>query len=264
MGSKIFIWKNLADWRGAIEEIIPQEISKELIEEIRANRENFKYTDDLSCFKGTYLKFGDYSLLEDAFVTYFPARFEFVRMYHCCRPSDTGSYYEKGILPLDSHEAEEKFKSLFIGNPRFPAVTESLIDEAISSMAGSCSRHGHVYFGIDDRFLVRYCSPYLAYGSEYVQCLVAYLERTLGCHAKSELEKMGTPSVFKVNMPVGQLSSGELMELARRALPAWAFAIAHDKNEAGIGDFSIEIEHGLPPQFIAGHYHPVLHRDRVT
>ena len=254
----MFIWKNLTDWRGTIEEIIPQEISKELIDEIRANQENF------SCFKDTYIKFGDYTLLEDSFVTYFPTQFKFVRMYHSCRPSDTGSYYEKGILPLDSHEAEEKFKSLFMVNPRFPAVTESLVDEAISSMAGSCSRYDHVYFGMDDRYLVEYCSPYLAYGSEYVQCLVAYLERKLGCHTKSELEKTGTPTVFEVNMPVGKFSSGELRELARYVLSAWSFAVAHDKNEVGIVDFSIKIEHGLPPKLIAGHYHPVLDRDKLS
>ena len=258
MSTKIFIWKNFADWHGIIEEMLLQGSRKKIVERIRKNRECFKYIDDLNLFKTFYSEFGDYSILEDTFVTDFPLRFPFVRMYHCCRPTDTRSYYAKGICVLDLNEANERFRNMFLDNPSCPNINKSHIDNAISSMAGSYKRHGYIYFGLDDRFLITYCNHYLIYGSEYINGLAAFLEKELGCPAKSELKKYGMSTIFEVNIPVKQISSGELRELAQYLLPAWSFAIAHDKNEIGKVDVSIEIDHNLSPELIVGHYHPTL------
>lgn len=256
MDTKAFIWKDFIDWRSEIEEMIPQGICKELIESIRKCRQNFRFVDEFNLFKNLYSEFDNYSVLEDAFVTNFPLRFASIRMYHCCRPIDTESYYSKGIRVLDSNETNRRFRDLFLNNPSFPEITEFHIEQAISSMADSYMRHGYVYFAIDDRFLITYCSHYLVYGSEYIQAMAAFLERELKCGAKSELKKVGRPTVFKADMPVGKIRNAEMRELAEDIFPAWAFAIAHDRKETGKVDFSIEIEQGLQPELIVGHYHP--------
>ncbi len=261
MTIKTFIWKDLINWRSEIEEMIPQVVCKEFIESIRECRQKFRYVDELNLFKKLYLEFDNYSVLKDDFVINFPVRFASIRMYHCCRPIDTESYYSKGICVLDSNEANRKFKDLFLNNPSFPEIAESHIEQAISSIADSYMRHGYVYFAIDDRFLITYCSHYLVYGSEYIQALAAFLERELKCGAKSELKKVGRPTVFEVDMPVGKISNVEMRDLAEDIFPAWAFAIAHNRNETGTADFSIEIEQGLQPELIVGHYHPDLPDD---
>jgi hypothetical protein len=260
MPKKTFAWKNFLEWRNDIEEMIPKGICKELTKKIRGRRENFKYSDDLDFFIKLYSELGDYSILENAFVANFPLRFPFVRMYHCCRPTDTNSYYSKGICVLDSNMANEEFRNLFLNNPLFPEVTKSHIEQAISNRAGSHMRHDYVYFGIDDRFLIKHCSHYLVYGSEYMKGLAAFLNRKLGCNAKSELKKIGKPTVFEVDMPVENINSEEMIELSQFVFSAWSFAIARDRTETGKLDFAIEIDNGFPPELIVGHYHPHLKR----
>jgi len=135
MNSKVFIWKSFLSWRKEIEEMFPIEDCSKLIQTIQNHRMEIKYTDQLDLFKTLYSDFGVYHDLEDAFVTEFPFRFPFVRMYHCCRPVDTNSYYSEGIRILDTNQANKTFRDLFFTNPRFPQISRSQVDEAINSMA---------------------------------------------------------------------------------------------------------------------------------
>ncbi len=256
MLTKSFIWNDIMNWRSDIEEMIPQEICNDFIEDIRNHRDNFKYFDEIDIFMERYSKFGDYSVLEDNFANNFPLKFPFVRMYHCCRPADISSYYSKGITVLDFDEANERFRKLFNRNPSFPKVTEFHIEQAISFMSAQYLRRGTIYFGLDDRFLTTYCSHYLISGSEYIQGLAAFLSRELNCNAKAELIKTGKPTIFEVDMPIKEIRHEDIRALADDIFPAWAFVIAHDKSETGKVDFSIEINHVLKPEFIIGHFHP--------
>jgi len=251
-----FIWKNLATWQGLIRQIIPDGLKSEIPSEIPKARDSFEYIDDFTHFKKFYSEFADYSLLEDAFLTAFPLSFRFVRMFHCCRPPNTETYYCEGIRVLNSSEANDKFRKHFLGNPRFPRISGHHIDGAISYMADSSTRHGHVYFGLDDRFLIRDAGHYLIYGSEYIQSLATFIEGEVGYDLKSELKEVGKPTIFQVNMPVGKFEIEEIRKLVQNALPAWAYCIAHGRNEPGEIDFAIVIREGLPSEFIVGHYHP--------
>jgi hypothetical protein len=57
-------------------------------------------------------------------------------------------------------------------------------------------------------------------------------------------------------MPVAEFQIEELTALAHKALPAWAYCIAHRRNELQPLDFVITIRQSLPPEFILSHYHP--------
>jgi hypothetical protein len=117
-------------------------------------------------------------------------------------------------------------------------------------------RHGHVYFGLDDRYLLEYCGHYLNYGSEYLLCFSAFLAKQIGYDLKEELGKLGMPTIFEVNMPIKRFQSAEIEQPAEDALSAWAYCIAHEKSEPGKLDFSIDICNSLPPENIVKHYHP--------
>jgi len=46
--------------------------------------------------------------------------------------------------------------------------------------------------------------------------------------------------------------------LARTSFSAWSYAIADDKDEVGIVDFSFELDRDLELEFIVRDYHPDL------
>ena len=94
------------------------------------------------------------------------------------------------------------------------------------------------------------------FGSEYVQGLAVHIERETGCDLKSELRQHGKPTVFEVRVPIAAFLEGELCELSYELLQTWAFNIAHCRNQSYELDFGLEIDHGLPPENIIGHYHP--------
>lgn len=256
--SKTFIWKAFSKWRHWVGEMIPRKIQKKVVETISKSPQAFEYADDTVCFKRFYSKFGNYSELLDKFVAEFPACFRSIRMYHCCRPLDTKSYYRRGIKVLDVKEANQIFRTLFLDNPKFPLITESHIQTAIDHMTDydSNGSHGFVCFGLDDRFLVKYAHHYLIYGSEYLQGLASFIESDLGYDLKAELKTRGKPTVFEAQIPVPHFCDAEFRELASEAFHTWAYNLAHDQDDPYEIDFSIEVEHGLPSDLIVRHYHP--------
>ena len=253
---KTFIWKDLNSWDNFIRGLMPLRISEKIITELQKKRALFRYTDDPEPFENVYSVFSDFASLGGRFVSTFSANFEFVRMFHCCRPLQVEPYYTQGIRVLMSSEAEKQFKDRFLNNPKFPRISESHIDAATDSMADSYTRFGQVYFGLDDRFLIQHCGHYLIYGSEYIQSLANFVGRKLGYDLKSQVRQAGKPTVFEVNIPVCQFEIEELGALAEEALPAWAHCMAHSEKQPGQIDFAITMDQTLPAKNIVGHYHP--------
>jgi hypothetical protein len=251
-----FSWKDFPEWEKFIRGLFPEMIQESLFDAIRNGKEGFEYVDDVSFFAKFHGKFGEYSELVESFLNEFSKEFTFIKMYHCCRPSETKSYYDLGIRVLDTTEMNAKFKDLFLKNPRFPQITNSYIQAAIEHMAGSYKRHGSVYFGLDDRFLVNHCGHYLIFGSEYLQSLAAFIDREIHSDLKSEFKKCGKPTVFEVRMPVSYFSDDELRELASEVFHTWAHNIDHNRTYPYELDFGKEIDHGVPSDYIIGHYHP--------
>ena len=253
---KTFIWRGLKTWDGFILGLIPRGISEEIATAIRQKQDLFRYYDDPSPLRSIYSAFADFNSLEKRFVSTFGDNFNYVRMFHCCRPPYTEPYYRQGIRVLRADEANKQFMDLCHESDKPSNISEKDINAAIDSMSNSGGRLGQVYFGLDDRFLIEHCGHYLIYGSEYLQSLCSHLRGRICYDFSSHLKQVGIPTVFQVNISVSQFESHELSALADDALPAWAYCIAHDKREPGLLDFAIMLNDTLPPANIEAHYHP--------
>ena len=181
IATETFGWKDFCDWQNFVGDAFPKMILEPLKEAIGKDEDGFRYVDD-SYFEGLYETFGTYSVLVETLLNRFYQRFAFVKMYHCCRPLSIQSYYDCGIRVLNMSEMNSRFEKIFLGNQQFPQVTQTHIQSAINHMAKSYKRHGYVYFGMDDRFLINNCGHYLIGGSEYLQSLAAFIERAIGGH----------------------------------------------------------------------------------
>ncbi len=229
---------------------------KALEVKIRERRDEFRYVDDPSVLIELYKELGDFYEQIEEVLKRFHQQYKFLKMYHCCRPTSVEEYYDSGIQILDMSEMNSKFQRIFLGNPKYPMVTPNLIQDAIEYMSKSYKREGYVYFGIDDRFLIDHCGHYLIEGSEYLQGLAAFIERETGPNLKSELRRYGKPTIFKVRIPLSTIHESDLRELVCKLLYTWAYNLAHDRSHSYKLDFSIELDQGLPPDHIIGHYHP--------
>jgi hypothetical protein len=252
-----FHWKQFTEWRPIIDSFMRVHGTTDIIDAIRQHREGFAYVDDVTAFEAFYLsRGGNYEKLLDDLVDLLISTYPFVRMYHSCRPVDTQSYYDAGIRVLDAERANRRFSEQFLNNPRFPKITPAQVQAAVDHMARSFMRHGYAYFDLDDRFLMQHCRQYSDYGSEYVQCLAVFLEDQTGYDLKSELGKSGKATVFEVFMPIERFPHDDRRQLAAKVLYAWAYDIAHNNNDHWHICFTIVIDRTLPPELIAGHYHP--------
>ena len=195
-----FIWKDLREWRFLVEAVIPSQERQDLVQAIKQSPGLFEYKDNVDRFSEVYSQISDYSQIRKRLPIHMRSTFASIRMFHCCRPVNVQSYYEHGFRVIDSRQADDLFQKIFLGNPRFPEITTAYVAAAIKNVAGSYERHGYIYFGLDDRFLIECCGHYLIYGSEYLQTLAASLEDQVGHPTKSELRRIGIPTVFVVDM----------------------------------------------------------------
>lgn len=251
-----FIWKEVSQWGDLVANGVLPYFRGNVVHAIKQNPNRFEFIDDVTCFCEVYSEVGDYGQLQRHLATQLRGIFPMIRMFHCCRPVNIKNYYDNGLLVLDSNKANDDFRATFIDNPEFPEITATLVEGAIEEMAGSYRRHGYIYFGLDDRYLIDNCGHYLIYGSEYIQALATCIERKIKRRVKPILRRRGVPTVLAVDMPTNHFTDNELRTLGEKALCVWAYAIAHNTEESGKIDFAIELGQPLGPGFIRSHYHP--------
>ncbi len=253
---KEFCWSEPKGWEPLLLEVMPPEQRSRLMALLPTNLDT-QYLDDIEAFWDVYAHVGDREELAEWIPAHLRSVFGRIWMFHCCRPVDVGSYYQRGIQVLDVEIANRQFRDIFLGNPRWSWVTERDLDAAIETMTGTYRRDGHVYFGLDDRYLVEYCGHYLIYGSEYLQALAARISSGDDFSGKAELTRFGTPTVFAVSLPISHLSDRELFELGEAALHLWAYRRLHPrKAKRRLIDFGIGIAKALPPDCLVSHHHP--------
>ena len=195
--------------------------------------------------------------IDKTFIDTFRRDFDFVRMFHCCHPSDVQSYYSNGIRVLKASDANKQFISHFLENDKFPEITLSHIGEAIERMGkegGTDVREKVVHFALDDRFIIEHASHYLIYGSEYISVLAGEVGKRTKYDLKVDLRRSGMPTVFIVDIPIGKFTN--LDDLASRGSLIWALCIAQRKKEPTQIDFTLTSFEALRPEYIVDHYHP--------
>lgn len=247
-----FHWTRPDDWVALVAEAMLHEERDKLVS-ILPDYVVDRESDLISDFWNIYEHVGDAGQLKEEIPEFLRSVFTHFRFFHGCRPLNVETYYDRGIEISNVSELHCRFRNMFLGNPRFPSVTEQDIRNAIDSMNNAYRVNGFLYLGLDDRFMIRDCGPYIIYGSEYIQALA----RSIGSYCvDSELVMHGVPTVFEIDVPIERLDDQDLFELGEIALHQWMLRILYSAEPSRLIDFSLELTQGIPSSCIVGHYHP--------
>lgn len=184
-----------------------------------------------------------------------------IRLFHACRPSDIGSYIQKGLLPLSTIDADNGARILF-RSQKTPLVSERALSDAVAELSRE-NRGGYLYLSLDDIGLVRDAGHYLIYGSEYHGALAATLSKRTGVDCLVVLQKIGIPTVFACNVPLGYVSESTLQSLVCALISRAILEPGFQKKTVRTIDFTFTFSAKLPASVIRTHYHPSRILDRI-
>ena len=248
----------LFDWTSysMIEAIVSNQLGPnidQIVESIQGAKVDFEYLHDCYAFESHLPANLNVEELLTSTQIHIRDQFSHFRAFHCARPVGTNSYYENGIVPLDETAAFEDFRDLVTQN--FEGVfSPEQFEKARTSMAGGAGRGGHIYYVLDDRYMTQQCPHYLKSGSEYWQGLAVAMD---GNDKLMEyLGSLGTPTVFRLNVPTNLIRDEDLQHLPRYIYGNWAFNIANEKSETWLIDFTLSQTVALEPEVLVDHYHP--------
>lgn len=257
-GNPVFIWKDFKEWKPALEAMFPDILTPELEEKVRQLTPPVKYRDD----SGLFEQLSGYSLgkivTRDKIVE-FRRLYSHIRVFHACRPRpvDIKNYYKKGLLPSKDLRRDQikRFWQIF-PRGRYPNLTDKVLQDSIAETG---TGDQDLCLVIDSRNLVEHTSQYLIYhGGEHLLNLVTRLriEDKDMDRMRAELRRIGTPTMFEINLPSEYASDPHLEEFIRGMITNWVYYIAHPQRVRDAFDFTFSIMKPLPPEHIYGHFHP--------
>ncbi len=174
-------------------------------------------------------------------------------VYHGCRPVDVNAYYKSGLL-LSDFDILDKLafdRYISIECRRF---NESSLRRAIASVRNVYMDDSRLYVILDDRVLLKYAGHYLLYGSEYVIAVGAEISREAGMDCRQLLKTIGTPTLFRIRLPINYIHKNDIMELAADISNMWEEY--SDSTESPIKDWTFTMKQSVPGSCIVSHYHP--------
>jgi hypothetical protein len=253
---RTFVWNSITDWKAWLFDQIPIAVRSELLEQCRKRHSEFRYVDD-ECLACKFCsEFTNAEELVASIQHKFESTYSCIRMFHCCRPTAIDSYYRDGIKVLDIEYANKLFKSFLTSIPELSSITDDHLQHAFNDMGSPADRHGHVYFGLDDRFLIKHCPHYLQYGSEYFQALAIRIDKIAGTDTKGYLRLNGKPTVFVADIPTSDINLNDMQTLASAMLTTCLYNHAHGTDVTYEMDFGISLRADLAPSRIIEHFHP--------
>ena len=252
-----FKWKDYKNWATLAQNCLSIETRDCLMS---ASSEMYKSADDSYSLYPLFGGEAEYGKRIDKFAADFFGRVTSIRAFHYTRVETPASFNENGILAKDLNELLDELFALLKVNE--PSVSYSDIEAASKkAFPNESPRSNAVYVGIDDRFLIDLCGHYLLYGSESILAVVRQLEELIGQDLAYLLKTCGNPTVVEVDIPIDMLDAPRRSALAREILFTYAYNSFHKKNEARHLGFSIMLQDGVPPEWVAGSYHPINIRD---
>ena len=239
------VWKDPSSWMGRIDAALGGRLACAAGPRIKlANTENW-YLDD-----SAWVELLAHCLDEDAdrLVDDLAERLSWktLRAYHGCRPADLDSYRKHGIRVLDCAAIVAHTRKWLETVPDKERLLPLLSD--MTERVGTKTREGHVYFGLDDRFLVERCGQYLIYGSEFLTAGFGRL--------KEALTTRGRPTIIEVDVPIALMAPRLRTELASLLLRDWARIAAWDEVRTYPQNFGFSLLRDVPPSWIVGFAHP--------
>lgn len=193
--------------------------------------------------------------------THLPRIFDKLRAVHLCRPVDFDSYRRQGLRRLNPKVMQRDLIDFF--KSEHPEVTEADLRRAIAQMPVKL-REDRVYFGIDERALLRDCGQYACYGSEYQICVARLIVgdgRTDYCQT---LKRRGRPAFVEAHLPITLIDDRTLAELADDLLQAAVWSLQLDKPESPFNHFGFDLFRDIPPEMVRDVVHAPQARDRYS
>lgn len=259
----VWHWQDYMSWKDIIWSLLDDVIDDNVRQAFLEFPPEYVVSDDLGWLDKIVLQvkgeeWDTKELLAGRIWGYFRA----FRAAHGTRLNTTDSIYTDGLKPLESEDFHTKARKIFLKGA-FPELEEAHLQTAIVDV-GTETREGHVYFEASEQFLINYCGHYMIYGSEYLAAIAAHLKGHQDY--RKILKSIGKPTIFVCDIPLEILSDYTILEFAGCALAKIFQELLDGEEFEPEDDFgsSLSIRTCLLPEYIAGHYHPVIHRDPLA
>jgi hypothetical protein len=171
--------------------------------------------------------------------------------FHACRPTNVQPYYEKGIQIADHETLTAEARKIFLSG-EFPEITEEEFEAITRDIPSGDDRKTYVV--LDQNELLRSSGHYLIYGSEHICGIAASLMRKGGRDYRQILKRFGTPTIFRVELPVGFVPREQIDQLAHHL-----GEIAEDLvgcDEPPNFSWSFIFDRCVPAHYVKSHLHP--------
>lgn len=134
----------------------------------------------------------------------------------------------------------------------FPEISAACIDAAAAGIPDVDD--GRVFVSLDDTDFLEFASHYLIYGSEFICAIAAGLSRTSARDYRQVLKRWGTPTIFRLKLPLGAISESDRNQFVE----ALSQQVPHVRRRRPVPaiDFTFRLRSGLPADSVLGHRHP--------
>ncbi|MEZ8157939.1 hypothetical protein ACED66_16975 [Vibrio splendidus] len=168
-------------------------------------------------------------------VDVFVENYDYVKLYHLCRPIDVEHYYTHGIVAGNKKSLELSLKKIFDALAfSFDSKTIEALDKREYSSSGS------IYSVFDYRFLLEhgFCGHYGTHGSEQLCALF----QSLG-YDRELLTEVGKAAVISFIYPLNQLCPMQLQNLVEGIYEA-------DFYDSSEMKYDVRIDTDIKPELI--------------
>jgi len=254
--SRVFEWKESSAWQKHIIALMDDIVNPAVLDVVKKAGTDCIVSDD-SMWLDRAVRTAGNPLCEDAFLVLarrLSTYYTHIRAYHACRTTDTRSYYLRGLRALRRAELRQMAVRIFV-TPRFPEISEGMIDEAIADM-WLAERDERVFVGLDDRYLIQYCGHYLIQGSECLMAVAARMNLMTGKDYIHALRNRGRPTMFVCELPFCMITEHEARQLSGIIIERVFEQILLGKPLDRRLSFTIMASNDIPPACIKRHYHP--------
>lgn len=172
-----------------------------------------------------------------------------VRVFHGTRIADAASFSQHGIRLHDREQLEATVRDLVAQREELSYLATSL-DERLTGSAHLIDE-GRCFVVVDERVLVEECGHYLLGGSEFIQGIIGPSQ------AQAALSDCA-PTVIEVDLPLSRVEPPFLTEFTRTVIGEWAKILRRKRTEPRRLDFTFTLRAPVPPEWIVGHYHPLI------
>lgn len=251
---KVWEWQNLDTWIQEIWDLMSDILTDAVKADFLLRPPEYLVSDDLSWLDEIVLRVSGKTIdsrtvLSDRLQEHYHA----IRAFHGARVTDVSTYKKEGLLPLNAEQFEAKAREIFVSD-RFPEVTNEMVQVGID-IVGRDTREGRVYFDTSEEHLIRFCSHYMVYGSEFLTAIAANIPGPR--NYRSYFKQIGTPTLFACDVPFIMIRGSTKNEFAGIALEAMFSSLTdegyrHPPVGRG-GGFWISAP--LPPEYIVSQRH---------